>query len=197
MASAPNRRLGRATHRPRGSRSPDMNRRIRPAPVSGARHSRPNIALRKPDREREESGHPGDVMCRAAEIHLLVVRARLGRGRWARTTSSSRHGWTIGGYRTAAGNIAAFSSWRILASGAARGDRDGCRSHTPLIQLSKKDIIARAVRSRRLRAHGELLRSGTDGAACGRCDACSCASGICGSRRRGSHRYQRMGRAAR
>ena len=70
--------------------------------------------------------------------------------------------------------IAAFERMANLATRAGVEGTSRFRIHTPLIELTKAEIIrARPRARRRLRPHLVLLRPGRPTArACGRCDAC-------------------------
>ena len=81
------------------------------------------------------------------------------------------------------------STWRTWRRAAASRARIAMRIRTPLIDLTKAEIIrARTGARRRLRHHPELLRPDADGDACGHCDACQLRlkgfrdAGVAGSR---------------
>jgi 7-cyano-7-deazaguanine synthase len=95
--------------------------------------------------------------------------------------------------------IAAFQRLADLATRAGVEGRKRLQIHTPLIQLSKKDIIATGLA---LGVDYRLTVSCYDpaegGAACGRCDACLLRlKGFAEAGREDPIRYQGMEKAAR
>ena len=182
-------RAVRADHRATASgTSARSSRRARSRAALGvARHLELPIDLRAhrrfvADLRRERAARPrslGDrhpVDLRAgAQHHLPVARARLGRSARGVATSSSASTRSITrAIRTAGPSSSARSSrwrrWRRAPASKARR----FRVHTPLIALTKAEIIRRGLAlGPRLRPDTQLLRSAPDGRPCGRCDSCA------------------------
>ncbi len=162
---APGRRAARAAP-PRGARHrPARLRRL------GA-HRRPRGAQGHPART-DRLQHSGDLRPRP-QHHLPLLRPRAGPRRSGPPTSSSAPTpWTTAATPTAGRSTSRPSSaWRTSRPGPASRARR-LRIHTPLISLSKAEIVRLGTR---LGVEYGLTWScydpAPDGAACGRCEAC-------------------------